>query len=73
MGLPSDLVQALHDAYAHAPTGDVAVRIHLFGIKHADRLDGVNLKALCGAADVRESWATEIHKGMRLAEYVTVR
>ena len=73
MGLPTDLVRALRDAHEQAPQGDVAVRIHLFGIVHAGRLEGVNRKALCAAAGISENWATEIHKGMRLSEYVTVR
>jgi len=51
----------------------VAVRVHLFGIVHAERLAGVNRKELCAAAGISENWATEIHKGMRLSEYVTLR
>jgi hypothetical protein len=33
----------------------------------------VNRKELCAAAGISENWATEIHKGMRLSEYVTLR
>ena len=44
-----------------------------FGIEHAERLDGVNRKELCALAGISENWATEIHKGMRLADYVTLR
>ncbi|MES2210071.1 MAG: hypothetical protein V4515_07790 [Chloroflexota bacterium] len=73
MGTPSDLVRTLRDAYQQAPHGDVAVRIHLFGIVHAERLAGVNRKELCAAAGISENWATEIHKGMRLSDYVTLR
>ena len=73
MGIPSDLVRTLRDAYQQAPHGDVAVRIHLFGIAHAERLAGVNRKELCAAAGISENWATEIHKGMRLSDYVTLR
>ena len=37
MGVPGDLVRLLRDAYEQAPQGNVAVRIHLFGIEHAER------------------------------------
>ncbi|MFI5258881.1 MAG: hypothetical protein ACHQ01_04640 [Candidatus Limnocylindrales bacterium] len=73
MGLPTDLARPLREASEQAPRGDVAVRIHLFGIMHAERLEGVNLRKLCAAAGISENWATEIHKGMRLSEHVTVR
>jgi hypothetical protein len=63
----------LREAYVQAPYGDVAVRIYLFGIVHAERLDGVNRKELCVVAGISENWVTEIHKGMRLSEYVTLR
>jgi hypothetical protein len=73
MGVPGDLVRLLREAYEQAPQGNVAVRIHLFGIEHAEGLDGVNRKELCALAGISENWATEIHKGMRLADYVTLR
>ena len=73
MGVPGNLVRTLRDAYHQAPPGDVAVRIHLFGIAHAEELEGVNRKELCALAEISENWATEIHKGMRLSEYVTLR
>ena len=73
MGVPSDLVRTLRDAYEQASHGDVAVRVHLFGIVNADRLADVNRKELCAAAGISENWATEIHKGMRLSDYVTLR
>ncbi len=45
----------------------------VLGIERAERLAGVNRKELCAAAAISENWATEIHKGMRLADYVTLR
>jgi hypothetical protein len=71
--VPPDLSKLLHEAWADAPEGDIVVRIHLFGIDHADGLDGVDLKALADAAGIPTSYATEIHKGMRLADYVKRR
>jgi len=68
-----DLATLLHEAWAQAPEGDVVVRIHLFGIEHADALEGVNLRALVDSAGIPKPYATEIRKGMRLAEHVTLK
>jgi hypothetical protein len=65
------LSKKLRDARDHAPEGDVVVRIHLFGIDHADELQGINLAELVESAGVPRPYATEIRKGMRLSEYVT--
>jgi hypothetical protein len=67
------LVNALRDAYHNAPQGSVVVRIHLFGIRNARDLRGVNLFALVDEAGVPRSFHTEIRKGIRLAEYVDIR
>ena len=47
--------------------------IHLFGIRHADALWEVDLPELVAAAGVPKPYATEIRKGMRLAEYVSIK
>lgn len=65
-----DLSRLLREAWADAREGDIVVRIHLFGIDHADELGGVDLKALAGLAGIPTTYATEIRKGMRLADYV---
>ena len=41
----------------------------LFGIAHADELDRVSLRDLVKAAGIPTPYATEIRKGMRLADY----
>jgi hypothetical protein len=68
--------QPLQDAFVvkHGltPKGDHVVTIHLFGIEHAPRLQGVNLKDLTARAGVKESFHTELRKGMRLAKFVKV-
>ena len=71
--MDAELIRDLHDAWANAPEGDIVVRIHLFGIRNARRLEGVNLRALAEAADIPVTYATEIHKGMRLADWVVVK
>ena len=73
MGRDLALVRPLREAYMQAAEGDVMVRIHLFGIRYAADLEGVNLKELTYAAEVPESFVTEIRKGMRLADYVTLK
>jgi predicted transcriptional regulator len=65
-----ELSTLLKEARDQAPEGDVVVRIHLFGIDNADELVGLNLAELVEAAGVPSPYATEIRKGMRLAEYV---
>ncbi len=71
--MANDLGARLRDARERAATGDVMVRIHLFGIEHAAELEGVDLKELARSAGIPESFATEIRKGMRLAPYVVLR
>lgn len=68
-----DLARSLRDARDLAPRGQVVVRIHLFGIAYARQLEGIDLAALAREAGVPETFATEIHKGMRLAEFVTLK
>ena len=67
------LSRLLHEAWSQAPEGDVVVRIHLFGIEHARELEGVNLKTLVESAGIPKPYATEIRKGMRLADYVRAK
>jgi hypothetical protein len=68
-----DLSATLHEAWAQAPEGNVVVRIHLFGIEHAKALESVNLRVLVSKAGIPKPYATEIRKGMRLADYVSLK
>ena len=68
-----ELAAELRRDVNEAPDGDRVVRIHLFGIRRARDLDGVPLKELVGRAGIPASYHTEIHKGMRLADHVTLR
>jgi hypothetical protein len=72
-GMARDLATLLREAREHAPEGEVVVRIHLFGIQYANELGGVNLRALVKTAGIPTPYATEIRKGMRLADYVTLK
>jgi hypothetical protein len=68
----TDLAENLRRAYAAAPQGDKVVTIHLFGIRHAERLKGANLQDLAERAGIGASFGTELRKGVRLAEFVQI-
>jgi len=69
------LGKPLHDAYFNVREGEKVTMIHLFGIRYADeiKLCGASRRDLAITAGIQESYATEISKGVRLAQYVTVR
>jgi hypothetical protein len=69
----TELAGRLREARDSAPEGDVVVRIHLFAIDNARELHGINLRELVRVAGVPRPYATEIRKGMRLADYVERR
>ena len=66
----SEIHEALKREIEAAPKGDKVVTIHLFGIKHASQLDGMNLQLLAERAGIGKSFGTELRKGVRLAEFV---
>lgn len=63
----------LRASYASACSGDKAVTVHLFGIRYARALSGLPLKELAARAGLPESYATELRKGVRLAEFVDLK
>lgn len=69
----ADLARSLREARERASEGNIVVSIHLFGIEHAEELQGENLRDLVAAAGIPKPYATEIRKGMRLAEHVTLK
>ena len=66
---------ALSDMYHNAPKGEAVAMIHLFGIKYAEEIkqSKFSKKEIAKAAKIRESFGTEISKGIKLAQYVTVK
>lgn len=68
-----DLSDAFRKRYHNAESGYAVVSIHLFGIEFAAELEGKNLKEICLSAEVPVSFATEVRKGMRLAEFVAIK
>ena len=65
------LGKLLAEAVAKAPKGDIAVPIHLFGIRYADEI-GSSANQVATAAGISEKYGTELRKGMKLAKHVTV-
>lgn len=70
----NELGNALSNMYHNAPKGEAVAMIHLFGIKYAKELkqSRFSKKEIARAANIRESYGTEISKGMKLASYVTI-
>ena len=67
-----DLVEELRSACQQAPPRDKVVTIHLFGIRNALRLRGVNMRDFAASAGVGKSFGPEIYKGVRLSEFVKI-
>ena len=59
--------------YREAADGEKVIAIHLFGIKYADQIRNMSPKGIAIAAELPESYGTEIRKGINLAKYVEVR
>lgn len=64
------LLQSYNEAIARR---EQVTAIHLFGIRYAEELAALSVPAILERAGMRASYATEIRKGMKLAQYVTVR
>ena len=70
-----ELGQKLKSMYEAAPRGDQVAFIHLFGIIYADSLSNEKLskREILKNAGLPASYQTEISKGVKLAQYVTVK
>ena len=62
----------LECVYKNAPDREIAVRIHLFGIKYADDLHSLSIREVVELAGVPD-YVTEIGKGRNLARYVDIK
>lgn len=71
----TELSRELRTMYDNGGYKGKVVSIHLFGIKYADQIErsGVTAKDIVIAAQLPESYHTEVHKGMRLARYVSIK
>ena len=66
---PDELAKRLAHMYDNARQGGTATMVHLFGIRYADELRRCceRPSAIARRAGLRESYGTEINKGMNLA------
>jgi hypothetical protein len=76
-----ELATILSQMYDNAPDGEKAAMIHLFGIRYARIIRDNNFVAadiirntiLNDGTQMRESYITEINKGIKLARHVIDR
>ena len=70
-----ELGNILNKMYSSAPKGEAVAMIHLFGIKFSQEIKELDYSAkrIAKAADINESYGTEISKGVKLAQYVIAK
>ena len=70
-----ELGKILHEMYFESEEGEAVAMIHLFGVKYAAEIADLDAskKELAKAAGIRESYGTEISKGVKLARYVSAK
>ncbi len=70
--MKSELASKLKSMYENAKKGEAVAMIHLFGIKYADEIkeNNISCKTIAMEAGIKESYGTEISKGVKLAKYV---
>ena len=69
----SQAAQILRQMYERAkPYREQATAIHYFAVKYARQIEDISPREIVVAAGMSESYKTEISKGVRLAQYVTI-
>lgn len=68
-----ELAKELRDAYGRAAKGDKVVAVYLFAIRNAANLAGHSAHEIAERAGIGKSFGTEIRKGIRLAEHVSLK
>ena len=69
----SEAARRLREQYdAGKRVGKATTAIHLFAVQHADSLSRLRIAEVLKQAGLPASYVTEIHKGIKLAEYVQV-
>lgn len=69
------LGQKLKEMYFESNNGEAVAMIHLFGIKYASEIkeSGASIKDISKFAGIKESYGTEIIKGVKLSKFVTIK
>lgn len=67
-----ELGRTLRRMYDEAPRGYKMANIHLFGIKYASQIEngGFTSSEIIRSSGIKDSFKTEISKGIKLAKYV---
>ena len=69
----SEAARRLREQYdAGKRVGKATTAIHLFAVQHADALSSLTIGEVLQQAALPGSYLTEVHKGIRMAEYVQV-
>ena len=68
-----DLAQTLRQMYQNAGHREKSEMILLFGIKYAKELTPGIVPEVIRRSRIGDSYITEVHKGRRLARYVTAK
>lgn len=69
------LGQTLNEMYFGSKKGESVVMIHLFGIKYASEIkeSGASMHSIVKTAGIPLTYATEVSKGVKLSQFVTVK
>ncbi len=70
-----ELGERLRQMYRDSDKGEAVLMIHLFGIMYADQINdpSIRIPAVITASGIKESYAVEVNKGVKLAKYVCLR
>lgn len=70
-----ELGKILHEMYFESEEGEAVAMIHLFGVKYATQINelGAPKREIAKVAGLRESYGTEISKGVKLSKYVNAK
>lgn len=67
-----ELIKQLKEMYDTAEQGQKVANIHFFGLTYVDELMGKQLKKIAKEATGQESYSSEISKGMKLKNLITL-
>ena len=67
------LAAELRRMYDGAKRNEAACQVHLFGIRYAEELQQDQIKRILKLSGLSSGYLSEISKGIKLAQYVTLR
>ena len=69
----TELGKILADMYNNAEEGEKVTMIHLFGIQYHSEIREISTREIVEAAGIKDTYITEVNKGVNLAKYVIPR